>query len=256
MEMVLQAEGIAKMYGTKGNVYRALNGVDIQVERGEFMGIMGPSGAGKSTLLNVLSTIDSPSQGTVKINQENIHALKDSELAKFRRAQLGFIFQDFHLLDTLTVKENILLPLSLANLPVREMEQRIEQIAKIFNLGEILEKYPYEISGGQQQRTATARAVISNPNLIFADEPTGALDSKSALTLLQTLSQLNKEEKSTILMVTHDAYAASFCTRVLFIKDGVIFTELRKGQHTRKQFFEQIIHILTALGGGRQYDSI
>jgi putative ABC transport system ATP-binding protein len=256
MEMVLTASGVRKVYGSRGNVFTALNGVDLEIAKGEFVGIMGPSGAGKSTLLNILSTIDIPTAGTVRISQQNIHNLKESKLATFRREQLGFIFQDFNLLDTLTVKENIVLPLSLSNISPKEIDKRIEHIASVFGIERILDQYPYEISGGQQQRTATARAIITKPSLIFADEPTGALDSKSAFTLLQTLTKINKEEKATILMVTHDAYAASFCGRVLFIKDGSIYTEIRKGDQSRKQFFQQIIDILTALGGGGHHDVV
>lgn len=250
VEIVLQANNIKKVYGTKGHVFTALNNIDLEVNKGEFLGIMGASGAGKSTLLNILSTIDIPSGGTIHVNNKNILNLSEDELSTFRRDQLGFIFQDFHLLDTLTVKENILLPLSLAGINASDMEARLQPIAEIFGIEQILNQYPYQISGGQQQRTATARAIINEPSLVFADEPTGSLDSKSAFNLLQTLTKLNEQRKATILMVTHDSYAASFCTRVLFIKDGSIFTEIRKGDQTRKQFFQQIIDVLTTLGGG------
>ncbi|PLR96759.1 ABC transporter ATP-binding protein [Bacillus sp. T33-2] len=253
MEMVLEAKGIKKVYGTRGNVFTAIQDMDLQIARGEFVGIMGPSGSGKSTLLNILSTIDTPSAGTVKINQQNILKMKESALAILRRDQLGFIFQDYNLLDTLTIKENISLPLALANVNPADIEERIKRVSEIFGIGRILDQYPHEISGGQQQRTATARAIITNPSLVFADEPTGALDSKSAYNLLQTLAKLNEQEKATILMVTHDAYAASFCSRVMFIKDGAIFTELRKGDQKREPFFHRIIDILTTLGGGGQH---
>lgn len=254
--IVLEATNIKKVFGESSNLHIALKDIDLQVSEGEFVGIMGPSGAGKSTLLNVLSTIDFPTGGSIRINEQNIMNLSDSELARFRREQLGFIFQDFNLLDTLTARENISLPLSLSNIPAEEIEKRVQRIAELFEIEQILDQYPYELSGGQQQRTASARAIITNPSLIFADEPTGALDSKSAYNLLQTLSKLNEHEKATILMVTHDAFAASFCKRVLVIKDGVIFTEIRKGEQSRKQFFHQIIDILATLGGGGHHDII
>jgi len=253
---VLEATNVKKVYGERGNLHIALKNIDLQISEGEFVGIMGPSGSGKSTLLNVLSTIDFPTGGSIKINEKNIINLNEDELAHFRREQLGFIFQDFNLLDTLTAKENISLPLALSNLPYKEIEKRIGHVAEIFGIERILDQYPYELSGGQQQRTAAARAIITNPSILFADEPTGALDSKSAHNLLQTLSTLNEQEKATILMVTHDAYAASFCKRVLFIKDGMIFTEIYKGEQSRKQFFQQIIDILATLGGGGHHDII
>ncbi|QED46533.1 ABC transporter ATP-binding protein [Cytobacillus dafuensis] len=254
--VVLEAAGVKKVYGERGNVHLALKNIDLQISTGEFVGIMGPSGAGKSTLLNVLSTIDFPTGGYIKINDKNIMNLSENELARFRREQLGFIFQDFNLLDTLTAKENIALPLALSSIPAKEIESRIERISELLGIEKILDQYPYELSGGQQQRTAAARAIITNPSLIFADEPTGALDSKSAYNLLQTLSVLNEKENATILMVTHDAYAASFCKRVLVIKDGVIFTEIYKGEQSRKQFFQSIIDILATLGGGGHHDII
>ncbi|WP_313801222.1 ABC transporter ATP-binding protein [Cytobacillus sp.] len=254
--VVLEAAGVKKVYGERGNIHLALNSIDLQIAAGEFVGIMGPSGAGKSTLLNVLSTIDLPTGGYIKINGKNIMNLSEHELARFRREELGFIFQDFNLLDTLTAKENISLPLALSNISAKEIEKRLDRISKLLEIEKILNKYPYELSGGQQQRTAAARAIISNPSLIFADEPTGALDSKSAYNLLQTISLLNEKEDATILMVTHDAYAASFCKRVLFIKDGVIFTEIYKGEQSRKQFFQAIIDILATLGGGGHHDFI
>ncbi|MBS4196293.1 ABC transporter ATP-binding protein [Lederbergia citri] len=254
--IVLEATNIKKVFGSKGNIHTALDDIELDVYKGEFVGIMGPSGAGKSTLLNVLSTIDVPTSGEIKIDGQNIIKLKEEDLADFRRDKLGFIFQDYNLIDTLTVKENIILPLSLANVPYYEIESRVERVSKALGIENILQSYPHSISGGQQQRTATARAIITNPSLIFADEPTGALDSKSAYMLLGTLAELNIQEKATILMVTHDAYAASFSNRVLFIKDGSIFTEIRKGDRSRKQFFGQIIDILATLGGGGHHDVI
>lgn len=254
--LVLEATNIRKLFGTKGNTHRALDDIELNIFKGEFVGIMGPSGAGKSTLLNVLSSIDIPTSGEIRIDGQNILTLKEEDLADFRRDKLGFIFQDYNLIDTLTVKENMILPLSLANIPYHDIESRMERVSKALGIEDILPSYPYHISGGQQQRTAVARAIITNPSLIFADEPTGALDSKSAYMLLKLLTELNEQQKATILMVTHDAYAASFSSRVLFIKDGSIFTEIRKGDRSRKEFFGQIIDILATLGGGGHHDII
>ncbi|WP_062109896.1 ABC transporter ATP-binding protein [Bacillus niameyensis] len=255
-DIVLEASNLKKTFGSKGNFHTALNDIELQVNKGEFVGIMGPSGAGKSTLLNVLSTIDVPTSGEIMINWKNILQLTEEELADFRREKLGFIFQDYNLIETLTVKENIILPLSLSNASYFDIEEKLRNVTETLGIESILNSYPANISGGQQQRTAVARAIITNPSLIFADEPTGALDSKSAFILLQTLEQLNKSQEATILMVTHDAYAASFANRVLFIKDGSIFTEIRKGERTRKQFFGQIIDILATIGGGGHHDII
>ncbi len=225
------------MYGLKGTVFPVLHGIDLNVQEGEFVGIMGPSGSGKTTLLNILATIDQPTSGHIVIDGENILNMNEEQLSAFRRNKLGFIFQDYNLLDTLTVKENILLPLAISKIHVSELERRVDEIADKFGIRPILEKYPYQISGGQKQRTAASRAIISNPRLILADEPTGALDSKSAADLLESLKSLNEQDKATIFMVTHDAFAASYCKRVLFIKDGNIFTELVKGNTSRKDFF-------------------
>lgn len=254
--MLLRAKGIRKTYGTKNNLYNALEHIDLEIERGEFTGIMGPSGAGKSTLLNILASIDNPSAGSIHIKDQDILRMEEEELSRFRREQLGFIFQDFNLLDTLNVRENIALPLALSGMASNQIDARIQNLAQWFEIERILEQYPREISGGQKQRTAAARALITEPSLLLADEPTGALDSKSALGLLQALQRLNAEQQATILMVTHDPLAASFCSRVLFIKDGHIFTEVRKGESDRKQFFQQIIDILAALGGGGRHDAI
>lgn len=228
------------MYGLKGTVFPVLHGIDLKVQEGEFVGIMGPSGSGKTTLLNILATIDQPTSGHIVIDGENILNMNEEQLSAFRRNKLGFIFQDYNLLDTLTVKENILLPLAISKIHVSELERRVDEIADKFGIRPILEKYPYQISGGQKQRTAASRAIISNPRLILADEPTGALDSKSAADLLESLKSLNEQDKATIFMVTHDAFAASYCKRVLFIKDGNIFTELVKGNTSRKDFFKNI----------------
>jgi putative ABC transport system ATP-binding protein len=211
---------------------------------------MGPSGSGKTTLLNMLATIDQPTSGQIVIDGTSLAKMNEAQLSAFRRHKLGFIFQDYNLLDTLTVKENILLPLALARATVDELEKRVAVISKKFSIDSILDKYPYQISGGQKQRTAACRAIVSVPSLILADEPTGSLDSKSATDLLESLQQLNFQDKATILMVTHDAFAASYCTRVLFIKDGKMFTELVKGQASRKDFFNKIMDVLSVLGGG------
>ncbi len=250
MKKIIEAKQIKKVYGAKGQLFTALDGVDLSVMEGEFVGIMGPSGSGKTTLLNVLATIDQPTSGEIMIDGTNILTMKEMELSMFRRDKLGFMFQDYNLLDTLTVKENIILPLALAKINMSEIEKRVEEIVDKFGIQEILEKYPYQVSGGQKQRTAASRAIISRPSLILADEPTGALDSKSATDLLESLKNLSQQDKATILMVTHDAVAASYCQRVLFIKDGIIFTELVKGGMIRKEFFGKILDVLSVLGGG------
>lgn len=248
MNSVLVANNVKKIYGAKGNIYPALNNISFEIKEGEFIGIMGPSGAGKTTLLNVVSTIDKPTSGTITIDGDNIIKMNEDKLSSFRRNKLGFIFQDFNLLDTLTIKENIVLPLALSNTNHNEIEKRVNEISNILGINNILNKYPHEVSGGQKQRTAAARAIINKPKLILADEPTGALDSKSSSDLLQCLSDLNESNKATIMMVTHDAFAASYCKRIIFIKDGVLFTELVRGG-SRKKFFQKIIDILRALGG-------
>ena len=226
-----------------------LKGIDLTIQKGEFIGIMGASGSGKTTLLNVLSSIDKASRGTIYIEGQETTKMKDKKIAQFRMNHLGFIFQDYHLLDTLTVKENILLPLSVQKINKKEAEQRFNDIADTLGISEVKNKYPNEISGGQKQRTAAARAFIHEPSIIFADEPTGALDSKSASDLLQKLSQLNEELNSTIVMVTHDPLAASYCSRVIFIKDGQIYTQLNKGEENRQQFFKAIMKTQGILGG-------
>lgn len=255
MRTIVDAKKIKKVYGTKGNVFTALNNIDLEVQEGEFVGIMGPSGAGKSTLLNVLATIDQPTSGDINIDGTSIVNMNEEQLAAFRRDKLGFIFQDYNLLDTLTVKENIILPLTLAKVDPNELEHRVLEVANKFGISPILDKYPYQISGGQKQRTAVSRAIISKPSLLLADEPTGALDSKSATDLLESLKGLSEVDKATILLVTHDAFAASYCDRVIFIKDGKMFTELVKGKGSRKEFFQKVLDVLSALGGG-QSDSI
>ncbi|MFD0710946.1 ABC transporter ATP-binding protein [Paenibacillus sp. GCM10027626] len=250
MKTILEAKNVTKTFGTKGNVYTALQEISLEIKEGEFVGIMGPSGAGKSTLLNIFSTIDTPTSGDITIDGQNIVTMNEETLSDFRRKKLGFIFQDYNLLDTLTVKENILLPLALSKTAPAEIEERVNQIAELFGIAQIVDKYPYQISGGQKQRAAASRAMIASPSLILADEPTGALDSKSAASLLESLSKLNVSQASTILMVTHDAYAASYCKRVIFINDGRLFKELHQRYSTRKQFFQQILEVLSLFGGG------
>lgn len=249
MNARLTIENVTKVYSTRFQKTTALNNVSFTVNKGEFIGIMGPSGAGKSTLLNVISTIDKPTSGNIAFDQESIINMKGNTLADFRRDNLGFIFQDFNLLDTLTVEENILLPLAIKNQSVNSIQQRVFDIASFLEIDDILKKYPYEISGGQKQRTAAARACIHEPKLILADEPTGALDSKSSTELLTRLTQLNQQLDTTILLVTHDPYAASYCDRILFINDGEIFTEIAKSS-SRKEFYNRIIDVLGRLGGG------
>ena len=246
---ILIARKVRKTYGKRSLAQEVLKGIDLEVEKGEFIGIMGASGSGKTTLLNVLCPIDQVTDGFVEINGQKLQGMKERTLAKFRRDELGFIFQDYNLLDTLTVKENILLPLSLSSIPKAAAEQRLQELVSILGISDILTKYPNEISGGQKQRTSAARALISNPSLVFADEPTGALDSKAATALLDNLAKINKAKNATIMMVTHDAIAASFCSRVLFLKDGQIYTELYKGDKSRNEFFQQILNTQSVLGG-------
>lgn len=246
---VLKVSNIEKYYGNKGNITKAINNISFKVEEGEFLGIMGTSGSGKTTLLNCISTIDSVTSGQIFINGDDITKLNSRKLAKFRREQLGFIFQDFNLLDTLTAYENIALALTICKVHHKEIQKRIETIADKLNIRDVLEKYPYEMSGGQKQRIASARAIVTNPSLILADEPTGALDSNSAKMLLESLQVLNENLNATIMMVTHDAFTASYANRILFIKDGRIFNEIIRGNDSRKEFFNRIIEVVTILGG-------
>lgn len=247
--IVLEANKLDKTYGNKFNKQEVLKGLDIQIRQGEFVSIMGASGSGKTTLLNVLSSIDRVSDGSIKIEGKEITKMKEKELAEFRKHHLGFIFQEYNLLDTLTVKENILLPLSINKTPKKEADRQFTALATELGITDIQDKYPNEISGGQKQRTSAARAFIHDPSIIFADEPTGALDSKSASDLLNKLSDLNQKRKATIAMVTHDPVAASYSSRVIFIKDGQIFTELNKGNQERKAFFKDIMKTQGVLGG-------
>ena len=246
---VLKVKNIEKYYGSRSNLTKAIDDISFSIQEGEFVGIMGASGSGKTTLLNVISTIDRVTAGHIFVNDEDITKLKGNSLNKFRREELGFIFQDFNLLDTLTAYENIALALSIQKVKPKEIEKKVIDVAKKLEIENILDKYPYQISGGQKQRVASARAIITNPKLILADEPTGALDSKSARKLLESFESLNKEYRATILMVTHDAFTASYADRILFIKDGKIFNELVKGDDSRKDFFDKIIDVVTLLGG-------
>ena len=249
MGKVLEVKNIEKYYGNKSNLTKAIDNIGFDVEEGEFVGIMGASGSGKTTLLNCISTIDRVTAGKIIINGEDITTLRGNNLNKFRREELGFIFQDFNLLDTLTCYENIALALTIQRVNPKEIDKRVQKIAEKLEIKDILKKYPYQISGGQKQRVASSRAIITNPKLVLADEPTGALDSKSARQLLETFETLNNNLNATILMVTHDAFTASYAKRILFIKDGKIFNELIKGNDSRKQFFEKIIEVQTLLGG-------
>ncbi|UOQ45942.1 ABC transporter ATP-binding protein [Halobacillus salinarum] len=246
---ILQASKIHKSYGNKFTKEEVLKGIDMTIEPGEFVSIMGASGSGKTTLLNVLSSIDKVSHGSIKIENEEITKQKEKQLAKFRKKHLGFIFQEYNLLDTLTVKENILLPLSIAKVSKKEANHMFETLANELAIGEIKDKYPNEISGGQKQRTSAARAFIHNPSIIFADEPTGALDSKSASDLLNKLSELNQKRAATIAMVTHDPVAASYSSRVIFIKDGMVYTQINKGTQSRQSFLKDIMKTQGVLGG-------
>mgnify|MGYP004457342581 FL=1 len=249
MKKVLKIEKIEKYYGNRSSLTKAIDNISFEVEEGEFVAIMGASGSGKTTLLNCISTIDKVTSGHIYVNDQDVTKLKENDLNKFRREELGFVFQDFNLLDTLTAYENIALALSIQNRSIPEIEGRIKMVAKELNIEKILKKYPYEMSGGEKQRVAAARAIITEPTLVLADEPTGALDSKSSKMLLEKFNYLNTELKTTILMVTHDAFTASYASRVIFIKDGKIFNEFYKGTQTRKEFFDKIIDVVTLLGG-------
>lgn len=246
---VLEVNHVEKVYGSRNNVTRALADVSFAVDKGEFVGIMGASGSGKSTLLNCVSTIDAVTSGNVVINGADVTRMKHAKLTRFRREQLGFIFQDSNLLDTLTARENIALPLTIARVPAKETLARVEQVAQRLDIAGVLDKYPYQMSGGQQQRVAAARALVTDPAIILADEPTGALDSKNARLLLESIESMNRQYQATVLMVTHDSFAASYTNRVLFIRDGRIFTELRRGDSPRREFFDRIMEVVAMMGG-------
>ncbi len=249
MESVLKIEHIEKYYGNRGSLTKAVDDISFDVEKQEFVAIMGASGSGKTTLLNCISTIDRVTSGHIYMNGKEITKLKGNALNRFRREELGFIFQDFNLLDTLTAYENIALALTIQGKKAKDIEKQVKEIAKKLNITDVLKKYPYQMSGGQKQRVASARAMITNPTLVLADEPTGALDSKSARMLLENFEYLNESFQATILMVTHDAFTASYASRVIFIKDGKIFHELKRGEDSRKEFFDKIIDVVTLLGG-------
>ncbi len=249
MEKILEINNLEKYYGNKGNITKAVDNISFDVKKGEFVAIMGSSGSGKTTLLNCISTLDKVTAGSIIVNGKDITKLRGSSLNKFRREELGFIFQEFNLLDTLTAYENIALSLTIQRVNYKDIERRVMEVAKELEIEDTLNKYPFALSGGQKQRVASARAIVSKPSLILADEPTGALDSKSARMLLEKIENLNDELKATILMVTHDAWTASYADRIIFIKDGRIFNELIKGSKTRKEFFENIIDVVTLLGG-------
>jgi len=248
-EAVLQVEDLVKYYGERGNVTKALRGISFSIRKGEFVGVMGPSGSGKTTLLNVVSTIDTPTSGRVLLSGWELTRLKGRELARFRREHLGFIFQEFNLLDTLTLRENIGLALSIAG-KQRDADRRVVEVARRLGIEEVLDRFPNQVSGGQKQRAAAARAIINDPDLILADEPTGSLDSRSAQMLLEAMGDLNRAMGATIMLVTHDPFAASYCERILFIKDGQLFTELVRGGASRRGFFDQIMSVLALMGGG------
>jgi ABC-type antimicrobial peptide transport system, ATPase component len=246
---LLNIQQIEKYYGSKSSLTKAIDDISFTVEAGEFVAIMGASGSGKTTLLNCISTIDRVTAGHIFLEGVDVTELKGRELNRFRREKLGFIFQDFNLLDTLTAFENIALALSIQKKPAAEIEAAVKKVAEQLNITDVLDKYPWQMSGGEKQRTASARAIVTGPKLVLADEPTGALDSKSSKLLLERFRYLNEELGATIMMVTHDSFTASYAGRVIFIKDGRIFHELSRGDNSRKQFFDRIIDVVTLLGG-------
>ena len=249
MEPVLTVRNVEKYYGSRGSVTKAVDDISFTVEKGEFVGVMGASGSGKTTLLNCIATLDRDSAGHIFVGGRDVTALGERRLSAFRREELGFIFQDFNLLDTLTAFENIALALTIRRVPPQEIRVRVEEVAQRLGVSSVLPKYPYQLSGGEKQRVAAARAIAGNPSLILADEPTGSLDSRSARVLLESLRTLNTVLGATILMVTHDAFTASYCGRILFIKDGKLFSELRRGEAGRKVVFDRIIEVVSLLGG-------
>lgn len=245
---ILKVSNLKKVYGKK-IIFTSLDNISFNIDEGEFVGIMGPSGSGKTTLLNMISTVDKPTSGQITIKDKNPLTLKGEDLALFRRRELGFVFQDFNLLDTLTIGENIVLPLTLDGISIKEQDEKLIRVSKILGIENLLQKRTFEVSGGQAQRTAIARALIHDPSLLLADEPTGNLDSKASKIVMELFEKINKEEKVTTMMVTHDPLAASYCNRILFIKDGAIYNEIYKGD-SRQQFYQEIIDVLALLGGG------
>ena len=252
MDTILRVESLKKHYGKEPNITEALNGISFQVVKGEFLGIMGSSGSGKTTLLNCLATIIKPTDGSIQMQEKDLGQLKGSQLADYRGKEIGYLFQNFELLDNLTAKENILLPLSLHKVDANESKVRLELLSQYLDISELLDKFPSQLSGGQRQRVAAARALILDPKIVFADEPTGALDSKNASILMQKLSEMNQIEETTILMVTHDSVAASFCNRILFIQDGKLFHEIRRDypRESQEDFYHRILKVMAALAGG------
>lgn len=250
MNPILKLEHIQKYYGNEGNITKAIKDISFSVNEGEFLGIMGASGSGKTTLLNCISTIDTVSAGHIYLDGTDVTEINEKQIARFRRENLGFVFQDFNLLDTLTISENIALALTINNVPASNIKNLVQEMAQKLNITDILDKYPYQVSGGQKQRCACARAIINNPKLLLADEPTGALDSHSSQMLLSTIQSINEQLGATIIMVTHDAFTASYANRILFLHDGAIFTEILKGRDSRRKFFEKILDVLTMMGGG------
>ena len=252
METILRVEALKKHYGKEPNITKALDGISFQVVKGEFLGIMGSSGSGKTTLLNCLATIIKPTDGSIQMQEKDLGQLKGSQLADYRGKEIGYLFQNFELLDNLTAKENILLPLSLHKVDANESKVRLELLSQYLDISELLNKFPSQLSGGQRQRVAAARALILDPKIVFADEPTGALDSKNATILMQKLSEMNQVEETTILMVTHDSVAASFCNRILFIQDGKLFHEIRRDypRESQEDFYHRILKVMSALAGG------
>ena len=252
MDTILRVESLTKHYGKEPNITKALNGISFQVVKGEFLGIMGSSGSGKTTLLNCLATIIKPTDGSIQMQEKDLGQLKGSQLADYRGKEIGYLFQNFELLDNLTAKENILLPLSLHKVDANESKVRLELLSQYLDISELLDKFPSQLSGGQRQRVAAARALILDPKIVFADEPTGALDSKNATILMQKLAEMNQVEETTILMVTHDSVAASFCNRILFIQDGKLFHEIRRDypRESQEDFYHRILKVMATLAGG------
>ena len=252
MDTILRVESLKKYYGKGPNITKALDSISFQVVKGEFLGIMGSSGSGKTTLLNCLATIIKPTDGSIQMQEKDLGQLKGSQLSDYRGKEIGYLFQNFELLDNLTAKENILLPLSLHKIDADESKVRLELLSQYLDISELLDKFPSQLSGGQRQRVAAARALILDPKIVFADEPTGALDSKNATILMQKLSEMNQVEETTILMVTHDSVAASFCNRILFIQDGKLFHEIRRDypRESQEDFYHRILKVMAALAGG------
>ena len=252
MDTILRVESLKKYYGKGPNITKALDSISFQVVKGEFLGIMGSSGSGKTTLLNCLATIIKPTDGSIQMQEKDLGQLKGNQLADYRGKEIGYLFQNFELLDNLTAKENILLPLSLHKVDADESKVRLELLSQYLDISELLDKFPSQLSGGQRQRVAAARALILDPKIVFADEPTGALDSKNASILMQKLSEMNQVEETTILMVTHDSVAASFCNRILFIQDGKLFHEIRRDypRESQEDFYHRILKVIAALAGG------